>query len=192
MRREEQIDRNSPGRAGLGNAAGGIGVTNPTRQGFFQGYAVDDTPGSVRMQSFRGRNFPKRLPNNRTLGAASGHGGGKNVGTGNSEGEAAVSPHRAACCVCGEKVGMQTGRVAGRTESRFRALARPRRRRLGLDEGKTSRYIMLSVVLTKNFLMTEDVICRPRPPEHEGDGFGLLGSEDSPRNYYFYIVNSNN
>ena len=32
---EAQNGRNSPGRAGLGNAAGGVGVANPTRQGSF-------------------------------------------------------------------------------------------------------------------------------------------------------------
>ena len=75
-RQEESASRTRPGR------------------GFFHGYASDNTSGSVRMQSFRGRNFPKRLPSDR-------------------------------------------------------ALARLRRSRLGLDEGKISRCIILSVILTK-------------------------------------------
>lgn len=69
-RQEESASRTRPGR------------------GLFHGYASDDTSGRVRMQSFRGRNFPKRLLNNhRVLGATSAHGGGKGVGTGHSGGE---------------------------------------------------------------------------------------------------------
>ena len=69
-RQEESASRTRPGR------------------GLFHGYVSDDTSGSVRMQSFRDRNFPKRLLNDhRVLGATSAHGGGKGVGARRSGGE---------------------------------------------------------------------------------------------------------
>lgn len=73
-RQEESASRTRPGR------------------GLFHGYASDDTSGSVQMQSFRGRNFPKRLPSDRALARPRRMAEGKASEQGTAEGEGAESP----------------------------------------------------------------------------------------------------
>ena len=78
-RQEESASRTRPGR------------------GLFQGYEFNDTPGSARMQSFRGRNFLKRRLNDRALGATSVHGGGKGIGARRNEGRSCRAPPQGGC-----------------------------------------------------------------------------------------------